>query len=394
MHEMLERFTIDAHDALPYHLPQVLGFFEPVTAVMFLNVDDEQFDRWRRAIDSEPQLNETFWHEAYHCFQSFATGYCYARCVRLSRAFGDSVRIAAYMSVAWRVGVAAALDSFFSLVSWPLSRPAREMLAHARRLRANAAYVEWVTRRARQHDQPSIWGAIHPALHASLRAADLPFRERGPAGISAQDIVEGSAFLYGREVRSTHDRPSTPQVDPTLDESGPYQRLISASLAQNPQCTNRGIRVAAALALRYEVPGEAYLPLLERVCKAAPTDEAEAARDIAVALPQLPGAGAILGAARQYQARYPTGYRIYDEPLAQLEQQAWGIDELDLLAGPQALDAIPPGQLGFTVTTRTTIRRSNQANKGPASVLIASMLLPTGPSVAKLRREFRMGLPV
>src|SRR5437016_153086 len=110
MRDMLDRFTIDAHDAIPYHSPQVLGFFEPVMAVMFLNVDDEQFDRWRSAMDSDPQLSETFWHEAYHCFQSFATGYCYARCVRLAHAFSDSMRSAAVLSVAWRLAIAAAAD--------------------------------------------------------------------------------------------------------------------------------------------------------------------------------------------------------------------------------------------------------------------------------------------
>jgi hypothetical protein len=69
----------------------VEGIFEPVSGVLFLNVDDARFDEWRHSEDpirSDVRLAEVFFHEIYHCLQTYTTGYGYAYCQRLVGADG------------------------------------------------------------------------------------------------------------------------------------------------------------------------------------------------------------------------------------------------------------------------------------------------------------------
>jgi hypothetical protein len=375
--------TADVRDYTLHHSPYVLGLFEPVSGVMFLNVDDDRFSAWARDPGGpDSHLAEVFWHEAYHCFQVYATGYCYAHCLRLATVFGE--RFGKLTPAAARLFgplVASVVsERAFDAAGRVLTTRARAMLSEARRLRSNTRYIERLTERAERYGETSIWGAVYPGLYAALAAAGEALAVHGPDGISARDVIECSAFLYGRDSTfGAGDR----VIDATLDPEGPYQRLVHAASERCPGSTPVQIRAASALALRYERPGAAVLPLLERL-----GDARALARD----LPSLPDAGAVLGTAAEVRTRTRHSYSMYDEQFERLA--AWDVDELDLLTDPAALTSIPAGQLGFTLVTRGGPRGPKHHSRGYSAVMIGTAMLPAGPSVAKLRRDLGRALPV
>ena len=388
---MFESFNLDVRDFNVEHSAQVLGLFEPINAVMFLNVSDADFDTWRSGSTPDDELTETFCHEAYHCFQVFSTGFCFAHCLRLAEVF----RRASFSPAIGRLVLArvSALvsDRVGGIAGAVLSPTARVMLAEARRLRAMARHAELITQQAQRSSQASIWGSLNPQLHASMNEVGETLRVRSGDGVSAEDVIEGAAFLYGRDAVAMTSGAVAELVDLEKQTAGPYQRLIAASLHAKPDCSSRGVRAASALALRYEQPGAAFVPLLCAITEATHDgDEKNAARTIAHALPSLPAAGAVLGTAAQYRANVRTQYSVYDRQLKRLD--AWTIDELDLLVGVDALSAIPAGELGFTLVTRGGPRGPKDPESGYSAVQLAALVLPNGPSVAALRHDLRQAI--
>src|SRR6188474_2088079 len=86
-------FEIDTGTFTWRHSPDLLGIFEPVSRVMFLNATDEEFESMRADYTSSSateDLWEAFWHETYHCFQVFSCGYMYLEREQLIEALGKN----------------------------------------------------------------------------------------------------------------------------------------------------------------------------------------------------------------------------------------------------------------------------------------------------------------
>jgi len=81
--------------------------------------------------------------------------------------------------------------------------------------------------------------------------------------------------------------------------------------------------------------------------------------------------------------RRPT--KMYADQMDALRSRAWGIDELDLLSNPSAINSIPPGSLGFGLVTRSGKPRGFKDGAGP--LMIASIMLRGGPSLHQVQGD-------
>jgi len=229
-----------------------------------------------------------------------------------------------------------------------------------------------------------------PELYSALDAVRADSKVRGPDGVSAQDVIEASAFIFGQLAAFGRQGLSDRIHDETLDPDGPYQRAISVADDVCPGRPPDIIGAAAALALRYERPGQAYVPILRRLAAEPPGDEAGAARRLSSDLPAVPEAGRYLGTACDFQVRTDSAPGYYKDQLAALRNRTWGIDEISLLVDTDTagLGAIPSGQLGFGVVLKDACRGFPDPTLMKARLVFGTRLLPTGPSVVELRREF------
>ena len=382
---------------------EVTGLFEPAFGVLFINVDDARFDEWRASEDPirhDSELAEIFFHEIYHCLQTYATGYCYAYCQRLVDIYLRHVSRGKVRRLALMREKLAAIyvDPFARMVEFvrsPYSWAAGTR-SHRRHLAAQRRYVERLGQRGEQHAERSVAGALYPGLHEELRGVRSAAAVRGESGLSAIDVIEGSAFVYGREwVRSVTD--ARPDLDDrSLDPDGPYRRLVDAANGILDEWASEPVLAAAAIALRYERPGDAFVPVLERISgDEFHTYQAQVATvsDQTPALDPLGirGAGAYLGTAAQYHARIGSRNKTYTRQFERLGSGSWGIDELDLLTHKEAFErAVPADEMGFTtLVTRGGHTRGHDPRAG-GSLVHAAYLLPDGPQIDRLRRELRL----
>jgi hypothetical protein len=388
---VFDGYVINTADLRVHHDPEVVGVFEPVSAIVFLNVDDARFEAWR-GTDPEQrprwaaQLTEAFLHEAYHCFQTYATGFMYDQFSQLWRIYMGQYTLRRVLAiVAPRLLRDVAVQAAPLLDAW-MTAEARLRLRQARVLRAELRSYERVHRRSRRHGQRSLAGAVMPTLFPSVERVQAPGYVRGPHGLSARDVVEGAAFSFGKDAaRAAAREEPLPDAQAGFDAEGPYVRLREVTEADCPGASPALLRAASALALRYERPGEAYRPMLARLAGAAPGEEVAAARAAAANLPSLPAAGTLLGTAADIWRRLGTR-SLYEEPLRSISGDGWPIDELDLLIDVDAMESIPPGELGFGIVTLDGPRGFKDETMGVRMIIGASML-PNGPSVAGLRRK-------
>lgn len=176
----------------------------------------------------------------------------------------------------------------------------------------------------------------------------------------------------------------------------PYERLLYLSQLVAPQRPIfPSLLNAAALALRYDRPGEAYLPLLEILLAESPDNVHARAKMVANSLPFIGDAGAILGTGVKVRPTFESkseqkfvGY--YGMPMQKLANGSWRVDELDLLTEPKALGTIHPTELTWGLVTRDSVRGPKVLNIDVSTrKLLASDLLPNGPSIASLRKNFK-----
>ena len=391
---MFEDFAIDTGDFSVRHDPQLLGLFEPVSAIMFLNIDDLTFEQWREALGEEnqadgthQQLTEVFLHEAYHCFQTYTTGYLYEQFSRLAGVWAEhQFSLAPWLVAAPLIGRHLLNKTVDALTLW-MTPDARRMLSEVRRYQLALRHYTRLHRRAVKYKQGAISGALMPELYTAIDRVRAPSLVRGADGLSAKDVIEGAAFVYGREATYPADYEERLH-DSGLDPDGPYQRLLKVTTEQCPGRPPSLIRAAAALALRYEHPGAAYRPLLARLAAGGTGDEVHAARSLSREMPDIPNAGRLVGTASDAHTRLDHKFpNLYRPQLDQLTNGVWGIDGLDLLIDTQAINSIPTGELGFAIVTRDGRRGFGSLDTMGVRLVISTTMLPTGPSVAQLRRD-------
>jgi hypothetical protein len=153
-------------------------------------------------------------------------------------------------------------------------------------------------------------------------------------------------------------------------------------------CGERGAQVilpAAALALRYEHPGNSFVEIVRRIAAANEGGEIAQAKKLAGALPSLEGAGSVLGTAVQASSHIRRQFRVYQSQMEAMRFNSWGIDELDLLVNPKAIEAISTGALGFGIVTQDSVRGLNSRGL----LVVTALMLRGGPSIPSVLREIQ-----
>lgn len=380
--------TIDRLDPqlmprLPAH---VLAQFEAVSGLMVVNVDRNTLTAASRRLDDPDEgslkLFAAINHEMYHYFQVIATGYHFLHVSQMGRiifAIAAAGPIRRWrkrlehggMRVAKRLVGRSELGE--RMLGWTtVIQEHNELL----RLEANAP-----------QDDPSLAVARAPRLFRALEAHNARLRAANAEGLSALDLIEGSALVYQYALTyaGTPWREQMAADWPQWDET--YRRAYG--IAQE-RCGPRAADVllpAVALALRYENPPEAFGVFLDELADAPPGDEIAAARVLAERPPRIRAAGRHLGTAcdvRRRQRFRRRRYRAYDAVLGELRQRAWGVDEIDLLAAPQAAGGVPVFPFGV-VASDGPVPGPGGGAEVLARMLVASIVLKT----ASLPREQR-----
>lgn len=372
-----------------------LGVFEPVSCAMFLNMADQDFSAWQLGGSPDDPVGLTFAHEVYHYFQTIGTGYLHAQYQSQLHALQKAKTPAKLMR--------HLMSNYLRRrVRGPIGRMKYFWMPRADREHLSASNEYWGTvldqlkleELAVLYGQRNMAGLLHPGLAMDLGTIREPALVRGADGLSAQDVYEGSAVVYALVTAYPHGdadeviRTSNPQ-----DES-PYERMTRRVLDRCGDRPMSGLLLAAsALALRFERPGDAFFPILERLLHEPVGSEVDAAREIDLAT--VTCAGRILGTARDVRASEKaagrksdyTDVEWYATPMDRLTSDEWPLDELALLTDPECLGAIPGGQLSFGIVTRDGAR----APKGTEGLgfrrMVGCMMLGSGLTIAGVRRE-------
>jgi hypothetical protein len=392
---VFEDLRIDIETLRVRHEPYILGVFEPVSCLLFLNVTDAEFDAAFSASGSadaaSQPLIEAFAHETCHYFQTFCTGYLYRQYIRIRNIYASELDSRTKSALTW--------PEIRRYAARPLRRAARFWIPSSTRawlttmdaLGRGLEDYKWFEERSAEYGEHTIAGVSMPGLHAAVESARAESQRRGNSGLSPQDVFEGAAFVMGK-LTTRGDQIEDDIRQHLNDAESPYERLMRISqryAAQRPVCSP--LLMAAALALRYDHPGEAYVPLLETLLSSPPDEERARAKMLAGSLPAIPAAGAVLGTgweARKTLSKKGKDRTLYALPMRKIADGIWPVDELDLLTDPNAIESVPLGGLTFGIVTQDGQRSAPGTRDLYVRMLFGSELLPGGPSVVGFRKDF------
>jgi tetratricopeptide (TPR) repeat protein len=384
---------------LSQYVPQLpfdtLAQFEATSGMMILNVDLKTFLQSgsnyakNTPTPDDIELYSTINHETYHYFQTLSSGYQYR-----------------YASEMWRLiveeGNAEVLHERFKRWKEWIKIKGIQLYARVKSVKMSTMDVKRLIgfeALAEEHQKALEWeGAAHGDF--SLLSANSPSLARGfdhlwtqmtaanAHGLATIDLIEGSAIIFQHLL--THGREGLEdRLAEAWEATGEtYRRSFEAAQAI---CGPRALDIvlpAAAIALRYEKPTEAYSEFLTRLNATAPGTEISEARAIASNPPRIPPAGEYLGTAldvRRAQLKRKGRYAVYDEVLDKLEKRAWGFDEIDLLSDPgpaQKMDSFP----FVTVVKEGPIRTNLDQYVLTQRLLCGNIVLRTA-KVPRYRRE-------
>ena len=401
---------------LPRLPADTLALFEASSGVLVLNVDlatlqtAAQNYASQTATPEDTALYSTINHETYHYFQTLATGFQYSYASEVWRLVVEEAKAQQRQR---EIQEAKNQEEEKALTS-QLREFAREELQRKDETEAisfksfltdleesSAPEVKRYTGFQALLQQAHKAGSWEDSAQGdfSLLAAELPslakgfgqlwekIRKPGVPGLSAEDLIEGSAIVFQHLL--THGREGLEtRLANAWDEAGEtYRRAFDIA---REICGARALDIilpATALALRFASPPEAYVVFLEKLKACEPGKEISAARALASTPAQLEAAGEYMGTAldvRRNQHRSDDHYPVYDDVLEKLEKRTWGFDEIDLLSdrGPaQRINEFP----FVTVVKEGVMRTAMDSALLAKRVLCASLVLRT----AKLPRYRR-----
>jgi hypothetical protein len=336
-------------ELIPRLRADVLAQFEWVSGLMIVNITHGELSAAAGQLaaphDGKREVFAAINHETYHFFQVIGTGYCFAHMDemrRLVRRIVRQDRLRELRHAPRRLGMRAAnrlvgrTEAGERMLGWLTVGRELEVL---RQLRAAAPM-----------NDPSLATARAPQLLASLDDHGARLRVPGRDGLCVLDLIECGAFVYQYSLTYAGNewRARLSAAWPDFEET--YRRAYEVA---EERCGARALDIlllALAPTLCYEHPVAAYGEVLSRVAQAAPGQELAAARVLARHPFEVPTAGRYLGTAADVWARRRVGsghIEVYDGVLRQLRRRAWGVDELDLLADPQAAAKVPSFPLGL-----------------------------------------------
>src|ERR1700683_80657 len=280
----------------PFNLPPEVGAqFVAGAGVLFINATAAEAGLVRMessdAVDPTrlSEIRSYVRHELYHLIQTVCTGYCFIRAQRIKEI---TLR---HMWQSVSRDFRANWLSFLELAAYHLApRSIRDQLIELARVKI-LRNMELQLNKNLPHGDYSLAGADAPELFRDLEVMEQEFRRLAPAGFSAWHIVEGAASVA--QITNETDAQSVLELDAALtrglarfDDCYGVAYQITRDLI-GPRAAQLFLP-SAALALRYERPAQAMLPLLVRLSKAAaPGEETFMARMFGLTLPELPDAG-------------------------------------------------------------------------------------------------------
>ena len=201
---MFEWSSVSAADLVVRHCPETLGIFEPLSELIFVNITSAQLSAGLapRAGDvAALDVNDLVNHEIHHYCQTFCTGYLYRQFRELlaaRRAASDSwhvpgIRAALLGRVRDRMAIRLRAAKRF----W-MPRDLRVFEGAFDGFLAEDRHVATAERIAAELGERTVAGVLRPGLHAALERVRARSARRGPYGLSAQEVYEGSSFVFGK----------------------------------------------------------------------------------------------------------------------------------------------------------------------------------------------------
>ena len=376
-----EDLVIDAHEFIKALRSDQLGLFEPLSGVLLLNVGESEFQevavRWSSNTCTEPDVDliRTINHETYHFMQTVCSGYMYDRECRIftelmreNEAAENEVESESYASV---------MED--ALKDLDPADPERQRLMGVAAMIRQHEFLEKLGARAAAGDN-SVSGGSFPELFKYLDALAAKENEPNADGLSILSVIEGTAVAHAQLLMggvSGFDERMAAECS-TLPAA--YSTLYNVTRATCGDRTAELILPAAAFALMFEQPHQAYLPVLRAFMDAPARDAGQDAAYVAERIESLPGVGTALGTAIDVRKKWPA-YVIYNSVLDSIEAGEWGCDSFWLLAEPAAMNGVPSFPMGFL--TRDGFRGAGLDR----NILIARMFLMSIVLRVKSRRK-------
>jgi tetratricopeptide (TPR) repeat protein len=383
--------SIDAQ-LMPRLPPGVVARFEAVSGLLILSVTSAELSSAASHLQSADEVSRKLFaainHEMYHYFQVISSGYHFLHVAEMGEiAMLAAARIAAAQE--------QALGTFPQQDASP-SESLEDALLWERRtgwqqLIVERNYLAQLQDRALPGQQ-SLAVAQEPELMDAIERHYVELRACNSAGVSALDLIEGSALVYQYALTyadSTWEERMSAEWS-QWDVS--YQRAFDIA---KDRCGMRARDVflpAVALALRYEAPAEAYTDLLETLAAAPAGGEIAAARALAEQPPDIKPAGHFLGTAADVRRRRVAErqWDRYDSILDQVSQRAWGVDEFDLLTVPASSGSVPGFPFGVVAADGPLTGPSPDTDL-PEQIRLSSIMLRTA-SLPRAQRDLDVRL--
>jgi hypothetical protein len=332
--------TINVHDLIVQLDPDIKGKFEPLSGLMLLNADQDDYaDAFNRFATHAPitpdeeDLIGTINHETYHGLQAAASGYYYDKQRRLFAAFNTPEPVP---EILIPPDVQGYLDTMRKEAGNDPALNARTDRAEAV-IRSEYAIRYFDTVAA--PDDNSIFGALHPAFFRLQDQLDKEEGELNSEGLSTQGILEGSAVAFAHQVMRPHGNAEQFILASFAETPPVYRQLYDWTTQRVASRALELILPTTALALCYTRPNNAYAPLLQTLATSEPGKAIAAGQSLMANLPVIPAAGPILGTALDVRRRDPS-FKIYDKFLDALATPRWSFDAYGLLADTANMDII------------------------------------------------------
>ena len=338
--------------------PDVLALFAAGAGVLVINATAEEFG----AAHQNAQDQEAFalWsvinHETYHLLQTVCTGYCFDWAQKIKQVTLRHVQKAVWRDFRADIGANVLLICCRALPDGLRRRFEIERIENvAQRLIDHNTLIRLA--QAKNAGDHSLAGTDLPGLFADLELIRRELHAAGPSRLSAFHVIEGAAAVaqLTLEARALGNADLDPWILKEFSRFGEGYR--DAYLEARGECGSRASALflpAAALALRYQRPGEALLPICRILARAQPGEEVGAARNLAASMPALPPAGRLLGTAAAVWRR--RGWKFWKKPHCYYEPQmnylaasGQDIDEIGALAELQRFDQMPASILSSVV---------------------------------------------
>ena len=376
--------VIDPRVFIKQLAPDQLGVFEPLSGMTLLNLDDAEFramgERFvaQTLTDADIALIGTINHETYHFAQATASGYVFHRQARAFQVFNASEPMPEPPldpEITQQLAAARAEADGNPELQRRLARMEAMLAGHNQ--------IAMMEARAEAGDH-SIAGALLPEFFDHLEALGEAERAPGPDGLSIAGLLEGSAVLHTHLLMHPDD--AHIYVNAELQNLPPvYHELVALTAAEVGERTLELALPATALALRYMAPHIAYKPLLQQLAQSPLGEGLARGRALSVALPEIDGAGPILGTALDLRAMHD-GYRVYDPFFDKLRTGEWGVDSYDFLADPASMHKI--GSFPMGVITADGYHGALPAPDMAARMAIMGLVLRTQ-SRRRAEKQFR-----